>query len=521
MIFSATLLASSFTPYSSAIGDYDFLSEWGGFGINVDGYFSYPEFIAVDDDGNSYVSDLGNKRIQKFSSNGEYISQWGGSGKLPGKFHYPSGIAINGDFAYVADHDLHKIQKFYLNGTFVDQWGSKGIRDGEFKYPNGIATTDEFVYVVDTGNQRIQKFTSNGEFILSFGSSGMDPGQFLTVTGINVDDEGNVYVTDKGNRKIEKFDSDGSLIKSLSFYGLNYVFAPKGIEIDSDGGIFVVNSDNNRILYLEQNDDLNLNAFDMLGPYRQTFVSPTDIALGVNGELLIVDSAAHKIHKFETPFYVEPQDIVEVVEPEIIEEDFSRDETDPTIRAPIDLALDATGLFTPVSIGDAVAADVDSGVKAILNNAPEVFPLGVNKVTWIAFDYAGNTSEASQIITINACGSDRSEYNLIMGTIEDDFLQGTSAHDLIFGLGGSDIIHGADGDDCIFAGDGNDIVYGNNGDDTIFADPGDDVIKGQSGVDTIHGNLGLDVIDGGSERDVCYDFDDSDADIIIDCEAQV
>ena len=75
MTFSIILLASTFTQYSSALNDHDFISEWGQFGIYQPGYFSYPQFIAVDDDGNSYISDLGNKRIQKFSSTGEYVTQ--------------------------------------------------------------------------------------------------------------------------------------------------------------------------------------------------------------------------------------------------------------------------------------------------------------------------------------------------------------------------------------------------------------------------------------------------------------
>ena len=65
MIISAILLVSSFTQYSFALGDYDPISEWGEFGIKAPGHFSYPQFIAVDGDGNSYVSDLGNKRIPR------------------------------------------------------------------------------------------------------------------------------------------------------------------------------------------------------------------------------------------------------------------------------------------------------------------------------------------------------------------------------------------------------------------------------------------------------------------------
>ena len=513
---SAILLFSSTIPSSFALGDFDFISEWGEFGIMTPGHFSYPQFIAVDSDGNSYVSDLGNKRVQKFSSAGEFVTTWGQSGTLSGEFHYPSGIAVNDNFVYVADHDLHTVQKFSLNGTFVDQWGSYGIHDGEFKYPYGLALdNDNFVYVVDTGNQRIQKFTSDGEFVLSFGTSGMGPGQFLTAIGIDVDENGDVYVTDKGNRKIEKFDSNGNLIKSMPFRGLNYVFSPEGITVDPEGKMFVVNSANNKILHLSQDDGLTLNIFEKLGPYG-TFTVLTDVAFGINGELLVVDSASHKIQSFETPFYVEPEyvEIIEIIEPEITE-DFSDDEINPTIMAPSDMVLEAIDLFTPVSIGDAIAFDSGSGIKTILNNAPEEFSLGVNKVTWIAFDNAGNTAEAYQTITINACGQVYSDYNKIVGTSDDDILSGTSSDDLIFGLGGADIISGLDGNDCIFGGEGDDVIYGNDGYDSISGGDGNDILKGQSGYDVIYGLSGSDVIDGGSERDNCYD---SSNDVIVNCE---
>jgi Ca2+-binding RTX toxin-like protein len=517
LTLSLVLLSVSVVQSSFALGDYEYISEFGEFGIMTPGHFSYPQFIAVDDDGNSYVTDLGNKRIQKFSSSGEFVSSWGGSGYLDGQFHFPSGIAVNDNFVYVADHDLHSIQKFSVNGTFVDQWGSFGIKDSQFKYPYGVTVDSENnVYVVDTGNQRIQKFTSDGEYILSFGSSGMGDGEFLTAIGIDTDNDDNVYVTDKGNRKIEKFNSTGFLVKSMPFSGLNYVFSPEGIAIDSEGKIIVVNSANNRILYLEQDDNLSLSIHEQLGPYPSTFSMLTDVALGINGNLLVVDSASHKIQSFETPFYAETPIVksIEIIAPEIIE-DFSNDAIDPRIMAPSDMILDATGLYTFVSMGDSTAIDYDSGIKTILNNAPEAFPLGVNKVTWIAFDNAGNTAEAYQTITINACGHVYSDYNLIVGTIQDDVLLGTSSDDLIFGLDGDDIISGLDGDDCIFGGEGDDIIYGNDGYDTLNGDDGNDVIKGQSGLDVIYGQSGLDVIDGGSESDRCYD---SINDLIVNCE---
>ncbi|MCE2506034.1 MAG: 6-bladed beta-propeller [Nitrosopumilaceae archaeon] len=513
-VISAILLSGTITP-SFALGDYDFLAEWGEFGISTPGHLSYPQFIAVDAEGNSYISDLGNKRVQKFTSSGEFILNFGESGKQAGQFHHPSGVGVDSDFVYVADQNLHKIQKFTLNGTFVGEWGKFGNNDGELKSPKDIAVDSGFVYVVDADNYRIQKFTTDGEFVLSFGSGGMNHDQFLILTGIAIDDDGNVYVTDKGNRKVEKFSSDGVLIESYPLRGTNHVFAPEGITVAPDGKIFVVNSADNRVLYLELDNNLRLDIFEQLGPFGNSFVDPTDIALGFQGDLLVLDSAAHKVKSFETPFYDETKMVqsTEIIAPEVTE-GYEFDDIDPVILAPSDIKLEATDLFTPVPIGKAIAEDLQSGIKTILNNAPEEFSLGVNKVTWIAFDNAGNTAEDSQNITVFACGNVYSDYNMIVGTDENDVLQGTSGDDLIFGLSGSDIISGLEGNDCIFGGDGDDIVYGNDGYDTISGNGGHDVLKGDSGSDVIYGGSGSDVLDGGSENDNCYD---SQENVVLNC----
>lgn len=512
---SVILLSGTLTP-SFALGDYDFLSEWGEFGISTPGHLSHPQFIAVDDEGNSYISDLGNKRVQKFSSSGELILNFGESGKSSGQFHHPSGIAVDSDFVYVADQNLHKIQKFTLDGIFVSEWGKFGNNEGQFKSPKDIAVDSDFLYVVDADNYRIQKFTTDGEFVLSFGSGGMNHDQFLILTGIAVDDDGNVYVTDKGNRKIEKFTSDGILIESYALRGTNYVFAPEGITVAPDGKVFVTNSGNNRVLYLELDaSDLRLDIFEQLGPFGNSFVDPTDVAIGFSGNLFVVDSAAHKVKSFETPFYDQSKIIrtAEVFAPEV-SEGYESDDIDPSIMAPSDIKLEATDLFTTVSIGDAIADDSQSGIKAILNNAPEKFPLGVSKVTWIAFDNAGNTAEDYQNITVYACGNVHSNYNMIVGTDESDVLQGTSGDDMIFGLEGNDIITGLEGNDCIFGGEGDDVIYGNGGYDTINGNSGHDILKGDSGFDVIYGGTGSDVLDGGSENDNCYD---SQENIILNC----
>jgi len=514
MVLSVLLLATSFTQTSFGFGDYDYLTEWGSFGIVDAGHFSHPQFIAVGEDGSIYVSDLGNKRVQKFTSEGQYLTEWGKSGKLSGEFHYPSGIAVSADSVFVADRDLNRIQKFTTDGEFVSQWGGKGIYEGQFYFPNGIAVNNGTVYVVDTGNQRIQTFTTDGEFISSFGSSGLSEGHFLTAVGIDIDGDGNVYITDKGNSKVEKFDASGKFLQSFPFHSSNYEFTPEAIAVDPSGEMFIVNSANDRILHLSQDSNLKLNIFDQVGPYADSFEIVTDVTIGINGELLVVDSAKHNIKSFETSFYTEPVIVGYVPTVEVVEEIID-DKTKPVIVAPISLEVEATDYLTSVSFGNATATDA-SGIKALLNNAPNAFPPGVTTIIWVAFDPVGYSSTASQTITVQTCGQAYSDYNLIEGTEGDDVIQGTDANDLIFGLAGNDLISGGLGDDCIFGGHGDDIVSGGNGDDTIKGNSGHDILKGQSGIDVIYANSGSDVVDGGANSDRCYI--DSEKDLVLNCE---
>ena len=70
--------------------------------------------------------------------------------------------------------------------------------------------------------------------------------------------------------------------------------------------MFIVNSANDRILHLSQDSNLRLNTFDQVGPYTDSFEIITDVTIGINGELLVVDSAKHNIKSFETSFYEKP-----------------------------------------------------------------------------------------------------------------------------------------------------------------------------------------------------------------------
>jgi len=82
---------------------------------------------------------------------------------------------------YVADNGNHRIQKFTSQGEFITKWGREGSGDGEFEGIEGRIAIDSQgnVYVTDSGgNDRLQKFTSQGEFITKWGRGGSGDGEF-------------------------------------------------------------------------------------------------------------------------------------------------------------------------------------------------------------------------------------------------------------------------------------------------------------------------------------------------------
>jgi DNA-binding beta-propeller fold protein YncE len=106
------------------------------------GQFISPGGVTADSSDNVYVSDFGeNNRIQKFDSNGNFLTEWGTTGSGDGQFINP-GLGIAADSAdniYVADWGNNRVQKFDSNGNFLTKWGTTGSGDGQFEEPTSIA----------------------------------------------------------------------------------------------------------------------------------------------------------------------------------------------------------------------------------------------------------------------------------------------------------------------------------------------------------------------------------------------
>ncbi len=193
--------------------DGQLLREIGSSGLE-EGAFDAPGSVAIDAEGQLYVTEFYGHRVQLLGADGTFARQWGTPGEPgmePGTFMYPTDVVAlpDGGFA-VGDAYSHRLQVFDAEGTprWMQPAGdpAEGSDEGQFNVATSVTVgPDSQLFVVDFYNHRIQQFDPDGTFVQAFGVEGTAPGQFERPTGATFDDAGNLYVVDHGNNRVQKF----------------------------------------------------------------------------------------------------------------------------------------------------------------------------------------------------------------------------------------------------------------------------------------------------------------------------
>ena len=183
-----------------------------------DGEFQFVTDAAQDSHGNYYVAQYGEyDRIQKFTSDHQFLLSWGEHGRELGQFLRPQKIVIDhSDLVWVTDACNHRVQVFDARGDkvkLVTCWGREGTMPGELSYPYDILLDDAalsgrpegHVYLCEFGNHRVQKFTTDGRFVASFGKGGRGEGELDQPWGIARDSQGRLFVLDTYNHRVQRF----------------------------------------------------------------------------------------------------------------------------------------------------------------------------------------------------------------------------------------------------------------------------------------------------------------------------
>jgi sugar lactone lactonase YvrE len=238
-------------------------------GTNSAAQFNYPAGVAVDTNGNVYVSDTANHTIRKVTPVGTnwvvttLAGRAGYSGNVDAtgsnaRFYFPFGLAVtpNGN-VYVADEINCSIRKVTPVGT---NWVVATLATG-FNQPFGVALDRAGnVYVAGTDDHTIRKVTSGGAVMILAGSGsslsfGTNDGtgsaaRFYWPAGVAVDTNGTVYVADSGNNTIRKVTPAGVVTRLAGLAGNNTGSTdgmgsaarfdwPDRVAVDTNGNVYV------------------------------------------------------------------------------------------------------------------------------------------------------------------------------------------------------------------------------------------------------------------------------------------
>ena len=359
-LFAILIIFTSITSHQSVEAKYVFSNKWGTPGSGS-GQFNAPEGIAADSSGRVYVTDTGNNRIQMFRLANPcpsgttqivagvcFVRGWGTLGTVNGQFNKPTDVSLDASGrVYVADSGNKRIQMFKANGDFIRAWNTEGPGMTQFGAIVGIAvdTSTNEIYAADSriqGQGVVHKFRLSNTcpigttMVISgvcfvnkwtYGDAPQDPPDpDHSLLGIGVNSvTHDVYASfyeehrmpgdgSKDRYNIIRRGGEGTSLADWGGLVSNAdgrFLRPAGIAIDHSGFVHVADSGNHRIQVFQQAISCPpgtiqvkltvclVTKWGSAGSADGQFNLPTDIDIGgPSNRVYVTDTNNHRIQEF-------------------------------------------------------------------------------------------------------------------------------------------------------------------------------------------------------------------------------
>ncbi|HHS12376.1 MAG TPA: hypothetical protein ENN03_01255 [bacterium] len=235
-----------------------YVATWGAKGSGVLEFLD-PEALSAAPNGDLYVSDTGNHRIQRIHSDGEYAGSIGGFGWGNYQLNRPAGLtAANGLDVLVADQHNHRLVRYDKDLNFISTFSSSNSWPVhlQFEFPRDVfLSRSGELFCLDSENRRILKLDVLGNPRLSFGGFDAGQGRLMNPQGLTVWQD-RVYVTDLDPPRIVVFDTHGNYYRTIR---AGTLVRPRGLAGFADTWL------------LAADEASGVHIFDVFGNHIETF----------------------------------------------------------------------------------------------------------------------------------------------------------------------------------------------------------------------------------------------------------
>jgi len=218
----------AFLKYNS---DGKLIDSWG------EGMFVWPHGFFLDSDRNIWTTDARGRegkgqQVLKFSPDGRVLMALGTAGVAgdgPNTLSGPTDVAVapTGEIFVADGHGNNRIVKYSSDGEFLMEWGQEGTGPGEFNEPHCLAFDSKGrLFVGDRVNERIQVFDQDGRYLAEWPN--------IMASGIHITQDDVVYVADYQLR-------EGIVIANATDFsevGFISEALPEGVTVDVKGNVY-------------------------------------------------------------------------------------------------------------------------------------------------------------------------------------------------------------------------------------------------------------------------------------------